>query len=191
MSRTMLMKRNDPRRRFNSFKKHSLFILQPFIVAMMTTRLWYWFYLNEIHFSHEDEVAITTAIITTLGITYSITASIVFASIWEKYQKVVICILKKDRETFLCYRDERIPIIIHILLLVFSMALIFMIGGLEYHHLASGVASVFVVSLALSLYFVVIVELQNPAKSLWLSERIPQEWLKVEIDKYFDLGKKH
>lgn len=184
-----LLKKNDLRRRYISFKKHTFFVLQPFVVSVLIVLIWYQFYRYDLHFSHDDEVVLTGAIVTTLGVTYSITASLVFSSIWKKYQTVVICVLKKDRDTFLYYRDERVPIIIHVLILTFSFLLIIITGGMEYKHLASGIAAVFSISFALCLYFIVIVELQNPAKALWFAERIPKKWLEVDIDRHFKLEK--
>ena len=130
-----LSKKKDFRRKCSSFKKHALLIFQPFLIGAGVVAIWYQFYKHGLHFSSEDEVALTGAIITTLAVAYAITASLVFSSIWEKYQKVVICVLKKDRDTFLYYRDERIPIVIHLLLLTFAMLIIFMVGGLEYKYM--------------------------------------------------------
>lgn len=185
-----LSKKNDFKRRFNSFRKHLFFIFQPLVIAIGILSIWYQFYTRGIHFSQEDEVVLTGSVIMILAVAYSITASTVFNSIWEKYQRVVLCVIRMDRETFLCYRDERVPIVIHILILTFTILLITMVGGLEYRHVSAGIASVFSVSFILSLYFIVIVELQNPAKSLWLNERVPKEWLVVDIDEYFKLGRK-
>ena len=182
-----LSKKNDFNRRRHSFKKHALIILKPFTIASLLVGIWYQFQKYGLHFSHEDEVALTGAIITTLAVAYAITATLVLSSIYEKCEKVVRCVFEKDKNTFLYYRDERIPIIIHLLLLTLAIMLIGMIIGLEYKHLWSGVAAVFSVSFALSLYSIVIIELQNPAKSLWLIERIPSVWLTVDVDEHFKL----
>ncbi len=185
-----LSKRNDWKRRLVSFRNHMIFIFQPFCIALLITAAWYQFYLRGWNFSSDDEPVLIGAIIGTLAIAFSITASTVFESTWKKYQTVVICVLKGDRNTFLYYRDERLPIIIHILLLTFTTMIIIMVGGIHYKHLVSGIVSVFSISFVLILYFIVIVELQNPAKALWFAERIPKEWLEVDIDKHFKLDRR-
>jgi hypothetical protein len=37
----------------------------------------------------------------------------------------------------------------------------------------------------MSLYFVVTLELQEPTTSVWFSMRIPEDWLREDVDKYF------
>ncbi len=100
----------------------------------------------------------------------------------------MLSILKRDKETFLCYRDDRIPIMIHLLILVMSLPVLIIISLLEYKSAWTGTTCVFFVSFALSLYWVVVTELQNPSKSLWFVERVPDEWLTIDIDMHFKLA---
>jgi hypothetical protein len=164
-------------------------MVQPFLMAAITTYIWYCLHKAEIHFPKEDEGTLTTAVVATLAITFSILAALVLNSIWEKYRQVVVCILRRDMETFLLYRDERIPIIIHILLASLSMPVIVMVMLLEYRSFWSGLASISSVSFAISVYWVVALELENPSKSLWLAERVPKDWLEKDIDAHFKLEK--
>ena len=119
------------------------------------------------------------------GVAYGITVTLVFGTVWERYNKVVLCILQQDRKTFLYYRDERIPIIVYSLIAALSMPLLLITAALSYQFIVAGAVSVFFVSLILILYWAVIVQLQDPLKSIWLKERIPAEWLKANIDEEF------
>lgn len=184
----MLSKKDDVARKWRSFKRHAFLLLRAFLATILPLFAWYQLRLRGIHFAHEDEMIIIGAVIATLGVAYGIMASLVLGSIWEKYKKVVISVLKRDKETFLCYRDERIPIMIHLLLGALSVPLAAMVALLEYTHFWAGVASVFSVSFILALYWIVATELENPAKSPWFAERIPEEWLLVDIDEYFRLA---
>jgi len=183
-----LSKKNDLARKMRSFVRHSLLLLRAALVTLLPLLLWYQLWLRDIHFAAEDGSVIISASIATLGLAYGIMASVVLSSIWEKYRKVVISVLKRDEETFLCYRDERMPIMIHLLLAALSLPLLVMIMLLPYQYLWSGIASVFSVSFILSLYWVVATELENPAKSPWFAERIPEAWLSTDIDEYFKLA---
>lgn len=183
-----LSKKGDVARKWRSFKRHTYILLKAFIVTLFPLLLWYQLRLRGVYFAHEDETIIIGAAIATLGLAYGIMASLVLGSIWEKYKKVVISVLKHDKETFLCYRDERIPVMIHLFLFALSLPLLVMIALLEYRYLWSGIASVFSVSFILSLYWIVATELENPAKSPWFAERIPEEWLNVDVDEYFRLA---
>jgi hypothetical protein len=177
-----LSKRNDPARRWRSFKRHSWFILPPLAVACAAAGVWYLAQAAGLSFSKEDESILIGAVVTTLGVAYAITVTLILGTVWERYQKVVLCILKRDRETFLCYRDERIPVIMYLLIAALSLPLLVIVGGLQYSHVWAGFASVFSVTFVLVLYWHVIVNLQNPLKSVWLAERVPEAWVTADID---------
>lgn len=183
-----LSKKDDVARKWRSFRRHTFILLKAFLATLLPLLLWYQLFVHSIHFAQEDETVIIGASIATLGLAYGIMASVILGSIWEKYKKVVISVLKRDKETFLCYRDERIPIMIHLLLAALSLPLSIMIALLPYRYVWSGAASVFSVSFILSLYWIIATELENPAKSPWFAERIPDEWLNADVDEYFRLA---
>ena len=187
-----LTKRNDLGRKIRSFKKHSWLLLQPFGFALSMSLFWWiTFFKNGIHFNKEDEGPLLTGVFLLLSVTYGITTSATFESVWKKYQVIVTSVLKKDKHTFLCYRDERMPIVIHLLVIAFSIPLLGIVCLVEYHTASAGFVAVFATSFVLSLYWVVIAELQDPSKSLWFAERIPEQWLMEDIDQYFRLGEQN
>ena len=181
-----LSKRNDPRRRLRSMRRHTLLMVPPCVVACLSVWGWSWLREHGIHFPIEDEVSLTTAIMS-LGGFFAILAAIVMSTIWEKHQKVSICVVKRDRQEFLLYRDERMPIVIHLLLASLALPLVAMVMLLEYTSYWSGFASVAVVSFGITIYWIVATELQDPARSPWFAERIPSEWLTADIDEVFNL----
>lgn len=183
-----LSKKNDPVRKWRSVKRHCLLIFQASALASVITWCWYELWIHGCHFPEDVTDIIVGAIITTFGVTYGILVSWILNSIWEKYQKVVISVLKQDQDTFLLYRDERIPIAFHLLIGIVSFPLIGMIGMVAYEHVVTGAISVFVISLVLATFWLVIAQIEDPAKGGWFLERIPPEWLKVDIDEYFHLG---
>ena len=180
--------RNDPHRRLLALRKHLGLLAAANVPALVASVLWSLAYAHDLHFPKEDEGIVTGAAIMMLAVAYSITTTLVFTSVWERYQKVVVCILKKDQATFMLYRDERIPLVIYMLIAALSVPLLVMIGGLEYHSAVAGFMAVYSVAFVLSLYWVVIVELQTPVGSVWLAERIPADWLKQDVDEFFQLS---
>ncbi len=168
-----------------------MLLCQPFFAAMLAVVAWYHLSKAGIHFPKADEAVLTTAVVATLAITFSIIAALVLNSIWEKYQKVVIAVLEQDEHKFLLYRDERIPIVLHLLLASLSAPIIGMVMLLEYKGFWSGAASTFCITFAISIYWLVVVQLESPAKSPWFAERIPPEWLIADIDKHFKLERTH
>ena len=178
-------KKNDFDRRWRSFWRHLWLCAQPFIIAIVAVIFWRWLRSKGYYFCKEDEVVMTGGITATLILAYGITAALVFNSIWEKYKKVMVCVLLQDKQTFLLYRDERMPIIIHLFLFFLSVLLVGMILMLNYQKELSGAVAVFSVSFIITLYWIVMIQLENPEKSPWLAERVPSEWLKEDIDKHF------
>lgn len=186
-----LSKRDDGARKWRSFKRHTMLLCQLFLSALLAVLAWYQLAKAEIHFPKADEGVLTTAVVATLAITFSIIAALVLNSIWEKYQKVVIAVLEQDEHTFLLYRDERIPIVLHLLLASLSVPIIGMVMMFEYKGFWSGAASTFCITFAISIYWLVVVQLESPTKSPWFAERIPSEWLTADIDTHFKLERAH
>lgn len=177
----------DPKlhvRRVKALKRHIPLFTKPAIVSAVALGVWHLLRYFGIHLDKSSEVPVTAAVIPTLGITYSIIAALVLNAVWEEYRKVSVCVITDDRDTFLLYRDERIPLMIHLLLGVLSLFLIGSIMLIDYDHIWSGRCSVFSITFACVLYWVVATELDDPARSVWFKERIPQEWLEIDIDVY-------
>jgi hypothetical protein len=182
-----LSKKNDFSRKWRSFKKHAFLMLQPFVIAVISVIVWDWLRKHGYYLPKEDETITTVPVMGTLGIAFSIIASISLGLILEKRKNVVLCTLKRDKEAFLLFRDERIPIILHLFLTVISVFLLGMAIFLEYKARINGIVSVFIISFMVTLYWIVVPQLEDTGKSVWFSERIPPEWLKEDVDLFFRL----
>ena len=183
-----LSKRRDARRRWRAFKRHASLVLWTLFVSSIVTAAWYAIWIRGVHFAEDDKDVIIGAIVTTLGVTYGILVSWIIGAIWEKYRKVVVCVLEQDKHTFLLYRDERMPIVLHLLIGAVSFPLVGMIGMIAYKHIFTGASSVFAVSMVLALFWRIAAELEDPTKHGWFSERIPPDWLTEDVDEFFKLG---
>jgi hypothetical protein len=179
------LRHTDPRRRWRSIKRHTLLLLQPLAVALATTALWSFLWGRDIHLATKDTETLTVAIINTLAIFYGLIYAVILSAIWENYKRISVCILQEDKETFLLYRDERIPIMMHLLLGAVSLPLISIIGLLEWHNYWAGFIGIFTIVFAISFFWIAAAELQDPRKSPWMAERIPAEWLGEDIDERF------
>jgi len=189
METKKLSKKGDLARRLRSFVKHVLLILQPTLLSALVSYLWWRFIFSKgVHFSKEDENPLLAGVVLVLSFAYVITATAVFQTTWDKYRTVMQSVLKRDKYTFLCYRDERMPIVVHLLIFFFSAPLFGVIALLNYSTFDAGLYAVATTSFGFTLYWVVVTELQDPRKSLWFSERIPKDWLTADIDAFFKLA---
>jgi hypothetical protein len=182
-----LLKKKDVARRWRSFERHFILIMKPFLIALLVLMMWDWLRFRGYHFPKEDEPIMISTVITIIGIVYGVIAALIINSVWGKYKKVVICILEKDKHTFLMYRDERMPIMIHLFLFSLSAPLLGLVIMLNYKEQWTGTVAVFLVTFILSLYWIVLIQLDNPLKSAWFAERTPKDWLTEDIDDYFNL----
>lgn len=182
-----LSKKKDLARKWRSFKRHTFLMAQPFAVAFVAVMVWRWMWKNGYHLAAEDSEIFYVPVMATLGLAFSINATINLSSTWEKYRRIGNCVLTRNKREFLQLRDERMPIILHLFLATLSFFLLGMMMLLDYKHEMSGIVSVFIISFLVALYWIVVPQLENPAKSAWFVERIPVAWLEIDVDIYFRL----
>lgn len=183
--RGQLSKRNDPERVRRSFKRHALLVLQPFGATCIVSLIWTLMRMSGIHLAGEDTELVSVAIVNTLAIVFSLIYAVVLSAVWDNYKKVTLCILQEDKEKFLLYRDERMPIVMHLLLGAAAGALIGAVALLEWHSYWSGLFGVFSVTFVISFFWIGAAELQDPKKSPWMAERIPAAWFEEDVDERF------
>jgi len=184
-----LSKKYDLARKWRAFKRHARLMLQPLLVAMLVALYWRLAWSEQwLFFICKDDVPLVMGTaFSMLMLAYSITAGLVFNASWRKYNKVMGCVLPQDKRTFMLYRDEKMPLAIHVFLGSLSFLLLDVIGLLPYRDCASGTLAVFLATFIMALVWVVLTQLENPVKSSWLVERLPLEWLKEDVDEYFRL----
>lgn len=155
----------------------------------LATEGWYELWSQGYHFAEDDKDIVIGAVITTLGVLYAILVTWILTAVYDKYKEIVVCVLTQDKDRFLLYRDERLPIVSHLLVGIVSFPLLGMIGLVAYKHALTGAVSVFVVSSILTMVWFVLRQLENPLKTGWFAERIPEEWFAIDIDEHFKLGR--
>ena len=105
-----------PERLLLVFKRHLPIIIKPAIFAVATLFLWQYLHAQGVYFGSLSEGTFAGTAVAFLSIVYSIMAALVINSIWDDYKAVSFCLVRNDKETFLTHRDERMPIMIHLLL---------------------------------------------------------------------------
>jgi hypothetical protein len=116
---------------------------------------------------------------------FAIAAALILTGVWERSRDISRFVLARDKSSFMKIRDEKIPIAMHLVLAAFGTGVIVLLGAAHYPTAASGMLVMFTISFAMSLYFVVTLELQEPTTSVWFRARIPPEWLTEDVDHFF------
>ena len=173
-------------------RRHLPIILKPLLVGIILVLLWRLvFYPNGIHFGVHSNDPILHLILPLIGFMYVIFAGVAVTSVFDQYKIISKCVVKKDMETFLLYRDEQLPIMMHILVSAPSILIIAFVMLFNYQgSTLIGMSSVFAVTFALTLVWVIATELDDFNKSIWFKEKIPKEWYEVDIEKHFSDKKK-
>lgn len=177
------LKREDLTRKLRSVWRHLLLLAQPLIAAEMAVLAWSNCRSAGIQFPKEDELALTAVGVAVPAVLFSILAAMLITESYGRYKTLTACLLSHDKKEFLLYRDERFPVIMHVLQMALSLPIIVIATGVHYLSFWSGAVVVFSVTFVITLYWVAIVELQNPAKSPWFAERVPADWLTEDVDK--------
>ncbi|MFA5132411.1 MAG: hypothetical protein WC444_03760 [Candidatus Paceibacterota bacterium] len=188
METTIVRKRNyiPWNRNWNTLKRHLPIILKPIVAGIIMVGIWkYVFIQNGLMFSKEAENPILFMIMPLVAFIYVIFASIAVESVFKEYKIISKCVLRKDLETFLLYRDEQIPIMMHILVGAPSCILIILSMLFNYENLIIGGASVFCIVFVVILTWVIATELDDYERSIWFREKIPKEWYEIDIEEFF------
>jgi hypothetical protein len=176
--------KRDQASRVATLQRNALRMLGPSLFAVATTGVWHVCHRLGWYFDKDAEVMLNTAIVVNAAI-FAIAAALILNGVWERSRDIARYVLTRDKQAFMEVRDEKIPIAMHLVLGVLGVSVLVMLGAGHYPSTASGCLIMFATSFALSLYFVVTTELQEPTRSVWFETRIPEDWTTASVDAYF------
>lgn len=171
-------------------KRHLPMITVPIAMGFAAALVWriIIFPLN-LHFTNPFD-PILFIILPLACLIYVLFATIAISSVFQQYKEVSKSVIKGDLETFLLYRDEELPFMMHILIGAPSMIILFFTFSFNYEkNVSLAVAVIFFVVFLMTITWKIATELDDFGKSIWFKEKIPKEWLTTDINEYFK--KKH
>lgn len=174
-------------RRWVTIGRHLPVVLRPLVGSVSAVVVWYYvLYINGIGFEKDAENPLLFIILPLVSFVYVIFASIAINSVFDEYKIVAKAVVKRDLETFLLHRDEQIPILLYILIAIPSGLLVILSMLFHYENPIIGACAVFSVCFIIFTAWLVSTELDNFEKGIWFKESIPQEWLEIDVQAYFD-----
>lgn len=162
-------------------------IVYPLLISILAVLGW--FYLlkeNGLYFSAEAETPVLYMILPPVGFIYVIFASLAINSVFDKYKQLHKSITRKDLKEYVTLRDQHLPVLMYILVAVPSLVLLFLVATYQYSDVAAGMASVFLVTLVVSLTWTVIYELDNDHRRPHTKKRTPSDWHEIESEDFFN-----
>lgn len=155
-------------------------IIKPLIVAAIVSILWFVRYglFGSNDAIKADEAVLVSGTIPILAIFYALLAAFTFATVWQQWVAVEEAVKTRNKKEFLKHKDKRMPATIKLLLSLFSVLLVAAFFIISFKSLLTGLYSIFAVTLALSIYWSVIMDLDDPFSGVW-NVRLPKEWEKM------------
>ncbi|MFA6494874.1 MAG: hypothetical protein WC246_00710 [Candidatus Paceibacterota bacterium] len=150
----------------------------PFVVGILF--FWYYaLYQRGIYFNQGLEGIIAAAWIPTFGILYSLLTAVVLSTVWSEYKTMRTAVKKYDVETFIDLRDEEMSPLVHVMMIVLSLAVLAAFMGIKYPDVWSGTLLISSTAYLFVLIFLVIIEIDDPCSGLWFIKNIHKEWLEI------------
>jgi hypothetical protein len=189
MSSKKLSKKDDAKRKWGSFVKHSLMLVRPVLITCTVDVLWWWMWSLGISFPKHGPNEMIITVVLVVVVPFGILAAEAIRTAWNKNEQIIDSILPKDEHKFMRYRDEKILIPVHIMLIAFASMTVLLVGLFHYLDAWVGLVLVSVTTFSFSLVWSIIRELEDPRRSQWVRERVPRQWFEADVDEFFSLGK--
>ena len=176
----------EQNRHWVSVKRHTPVVLKSITLGIFFSIVQYFIKYKHLSFEKEAENAILFIPVAFSFFVYVIFAGYAISRVLDESKEVSQAIIKKDLDTFLTYRDEQLPILVHLPL--GSTASIIILFTLFFPFPSESIAltSVFSLVFTMTLLFFVTQELDNYENSIWFKQKTPKEWWQIDIDKHFE-----
>ncbi|QQG52745.1 MAG: hypothetical protein HY931_00740 [Candidatus Falkowbacteria bacterium] len=173
-------------RHWISAKRHVPVVLKAAISGALFALAQYYVNYRGLSFEPEAKEAIMFLAMAFSFFVYVIFAGYAINRVLDESKEVSRAIVQKDLDTFLLYRDEQLPILIHLPLGIVSGVIIFFLLFFPFPDEFIGMTSVFAIVFMMSLLFIVTQELDNYENSIWFKAKTPADWWQIDIEKHFE-----
>lgn len=175
-------------RSWTMIKRHIPIVLKPLLAGIILAALWrYGLHNSSIHFAETAKEPILFIVLPLVAFIYVIFAGIAVTSVFDQYKIISQCVVKKDLDTFLLYRDEQLPIMMHILVGAPSIIIIMFVMLFDYgSDTLVPMAAIIAVTFVLLLIWVIATELDDFSRSIWFREKIPATWYEIDVEQHFN-----
>ena len=159
-------------------------LVRPILVAILTSLVWrFLFFPNKWHIFKGDEPVFTDAGIPVIAMFHGFIASVLLGWVLTGFAKAILAKFREDLLSFLeSALRYRLPRQVHVLL--GSMAIITQTNVLliHYHRPFSGMFMNAGLAFVLTLYYEVMISLDNPTRRGWYRGLVPLKWLTILQD---------
>lgn len=181
-----LSKRNDPVRRRAAFWRHTWFAVSVVLMSLVIVAVWLALRRAGIHCGEEDAKTMSERVADS-WVLFGVPAAFFLTGVWKKYTRTGLSILQSDKQTFMLYRDQHLPIVLQVFLGTLSLVIMAKTMLLGFESEWIGGLEVFSTAFMLIMFWKVLFYLENPLRSQWYAERVDKSWLEEDVDVHFGL----
>lgn len=168
----------------NTIKSHAWLAIQPILVAgiaiLISLIIRHWF--SGMYFHPEDRESAITGPMAMLAIFHSVIAGGMLMEVVKRHREVTTTIFRVDKKAFDEIRYLRLPGFLKFFIAGLSTFLVIYTILLRLHYVWSENFTIFTITWALSMYWVVLTELEDPTSGAWFNNRLPPELLDTAED---------
>lgn len=179
-ARALMSSEADTRKRaWYRLRHYTWVFVQPFLMAATVVLIWAkvgweWGWHLQGEQEHFD------ATIMNAGVFFGVMAALIVNSMGERWKAIRRHIRLKQKDEFECHWYDRMPMVMHLILLTLSLPLMVSVMAVRYGEFWEGVDSVFATALGIAVFWIAGTELQDPVTSLWNSIDIPDGWINAD-----------
>jgi hypothetical protein len=168
-------------------RRHAPVVLKAILAGLVVTGLWrFVIEANEWHLGEKSTEPLMFVVIVVAAFIYSLLLSVIVGSVYDQYRSISKAVVTNNLDEFLVYRDEQVPILMHILIGAVSVVILAGTLLLDYQHeVVTGMLSSFFVTFMLAIGWSVTNELDNFERSIWFKVNIPKRWYQIDIKTHF------
>jgi len=167
----------DSESALRALRRNAFLILAPFIVATTLTLIWFAIFWRRDWYCSLDAAQQHGAVLEGLFVLFAIPAGLTFLRSWDRYDKMSDYVWLGNKIEFMKIRNRAIPAKVHIAFAGMSLPALILVMLKGYPTVGSGVLAVFVSSFALTMYYLITLQLQHPSTSAWFNTEAPKDWL--------------
>jgi hypothetical protein len=168
--------------------RHNLWLMfETFVVSSAVTGLWAFCYKCKwpFHVHQEtDLVMINTAVVVCAAI-FAFVAATLFAQVRQRAISLSRAILLHDKPEFMLNRDEKVQIMMHVVVGFFGFSVLALSAVVAYSELWVGALIIFLESACIVVFFISMFEMQDIRNSAWFNRHTPEGWMTEDAITFF------
>ena len=168
--------------------RHNVWLIaETMTVALIITVLWALCYRSKwpFHAHHEpDLIMINTAILVCAAI-FAFVAATLFAQVRQRNLLMSRSVLLGDELEFMLNRDEKVQIMMHVVVGFFGFSVLALSAIVAYSELWVGAMIMFLETSCIVVYFIAMFEMQDIRNAVWIKANAPEVWMTQSSSKFF------